>query len=142
MQFVRRAPSTTGGFLAEETLRTVVLRRLTTARRHRRHRLSGGASAWAELRAADGLLAAPRRALRLGGYADEEAEARMAAERVAKEAVKEKQRIQEVCDLAETLRMTAEARASEARSRMLAAESKCAARNSARNSAAQLCAIL
>ena len=56
--------------------------------------------------------------------ADEEAEARMAAERVAKEAVKEKQRIQEVCDLAETLRMTAEARASEARSRMLAAESK------------------
>ena len=48
----------------------------------------------------------------------------MAAERVAKEAVKEKQRIQEVCDLAETLRMTAEARASEARSRMLAAESK------------------
>ena len=67
--------------------------------------------------------------------ADEEAEARMAAERVAKEAVKEKQRIQEMCDLAETLRMTAEARASEARSRMLAAESKCAARNSARNSA-------
>ena len=66
--------------------------------------------------------------------ADEEAEARMAAERVAKEAVKEKQRIQEVCDLAETLRMTAEARASEARSRMLAAESKCAPRNSARNS--------
>ena len=65
--------------------------------------------------------------------ADEEAEARMAAERVA-EAVKEKQRIQEVCDLAETLRMTAEARASEARSRMLAAESKCAPRNSARNS--------
>ena len=66
--------------------------------------------------------------------ADEEAEARMAAERVAKEAVKEKQRIQEVCDLAETLRMTAEARVGGALAHARG-RSKCAPRNSARNSA-------
>ena len=67
--------------------------------------------------------------------ADEEAEARMAAERVAKEAVKEKQRIQEVCDLAETLRMTAE------RARVGGALAHARGRGAPRSSGAQFGAL-